>query len=152
MGFEVQFANTNSYKRQIAAAFRKGKTQAYENGFDGEMLVPKPSDLGFKVDGKNISELVKMDHNLLHSSSFKGQSLQHILSEKESKKRKSAPKIKTKSRQQPPMEVDLHIEKLVKSKKGLDNYDILSIQLDVAKRKVEYCIEKKISKIIHEGL
>lgn len=46
------------------------------------------------------------------------------------------------------MEVDLHIEKLVKSKKGLDNYDILSIQLDVAKRKVEYCIQKKISKII----
>ena len=31
----------------------------------------------------DASELVKMDHNLLHSSSFKGQSLQHILSEKE---------------------------------------------------------------------
>ena len=46
------------------------------------------------------------------------------------------------------MEVDLHIEKLVKSRKGMDNYDILSVQIDTAKRKVEYCIQKKISKII----
>ncbi|WP_442266956.1 Smr/MutS family protein [Tenacibaculum sp. ZS6-P6] len=46
------------------------------------------------------------------------------------------------------MEVDLHIEKLVKSRKGMDNYDILSVQIDTAKRKIEYCIQKKISKII----
>ena len=46
------------------------------------------------------------------------------------------------------MEVDLHIEKLVKSKRGMDNFDILSIQMETAKRKVEYCIQKRISKII----
>lgn len=46
------------------------------------------------------------------------------------------------------MEVDLHINKLVKSTKGLDNYDMLSLQLDTAKQKVEYCIRKKISKIV----
>ncbi|AUC14495.1 DNA mismatch repair protein MutS [Tenacibaculum sp. SZ-18] len=46
------------------------------------------------------------------------------------------------------MEVDLHIEKLVRSSRGMDKYDILSIQMDTAKRKVEYCIQKKISKII----
>ncbi len=46
------------------------------------------------------------------------------------------------------MEVDLHIEKLVKSTRGLDKYDMLALQIDVAKRKVEYCVEKKISKII----
>lgn len=46
------------------------------------------------------------------------------------------------------MEVDLHIDKLIKSKRGMDNYDILSLQIDTAKRKIEYCIHKRISKII----
>lgn len=46
------------------------------------------------------------------------------------------------------MEVDLHAEKLMKSTRGLDNYDILSLQIETAKRKIEYCIQKKISKII----
>lgn len=46
------------------------------------------------------------------------------------------------------MEVDLHIEKLVKSTRGMDNYDILSVQLDTARHKIEYCIRKRISKIV----
>lgn len=46
------------------------------------------------------------------------------------------------------MEVDLHIEKLIKSSRGMDNYDILNLQLETARRKVEYCIQKKISKIV----
>ncbi|TXD47298.1 Smr/MutS family protein [Polaribacter sp. IC073] len=46
------------------------------------------------------------------------------------------------------MEVDLHISKLTKSVKGLDNYDMLNLQLDTAKRKVEFAIQKRISKIV----
>ncbi|PQJ23057.1 Smr/MutS family protein [Tenacibaculum sp. SG-28] len=45
-------------------------------------------------------------------------------------------------------EVDLHIEKLLKTSKGLDNYDILNYQIATAKRKLEYCIHKRISKIV----
>ena len=96
----------------------------------------------------DASELVKIDHNLLHSSSFKGQSLQHILSEKESKKRKSAPKIKTKSRQQPHMEVDLHIHQLVKSTKGMQNHEMLNLQLDTAKKRLDFAISKRIQRVV----
>lgn len=46
------------------------------------------------------------------------------------------------------MEVDLHIEKLIKSTKGLDNYDMLTLQIDMARRKLEYGIQKKIGKIV----
>ncbi|SEC90418.1 hypothetical protein SAMN04489761_3921 [Tenacibaculum sp. MAR_2009_124] len=46
------------------------------------------------------------------------------------------------------MEVDLHIEKLLKSTKGMDTYDILSYQIDIARNKIEYCIQKRISKIV----
>lgn len=47
-----------------------------------------------------------------------------------------------------PMEVDLHITKLVKSTKGMDNYDILSMQVDTAKYKLEFAIRNRIPKII----
>lgn len=46
------------------------------------------------------------------------------------------------------MEVDLHVNRLVKSTRGMDNYDILSLQLETAKHKVEYCISKSISKLV----
>ena len=44
------------------------------------------------------------------------------------------------------MEVDLHINKLIKSVKGLDNYDMLNLQLDTAKRKVEFNQGKEATK------
>lgn len=46
------------------------------------------------------------------------------------------------------LEVDLHINKLTKSTKNMDNYDMLNLQLDTAKNKIEYAISKKISKIV----
>jgi len=49
---------------------------------------------------------------------------------------------------QPPMEVDLHIHHLVDSMQGLDKYDILNIQVEAAKFKLEYAIKNRISKII----
>ena len=46
------------------------------------------------------------------------------------------------------LEVDLHINQLIKSTKGMDNFDMLTLQLNTAKRKIEYAISKRISKII----
>ena len=94
------------------------------------------------------SELVKMDNHLLKTSAFKDQSIQKILSEKTSKGIKKNPKIKTKSKQLPPMEVDLHIHQLVKSTKNMSNYEMLTLQLDTAKRQLEFAIEKRIQKVI----
>lgn len=45
-------------------------------------------------------------------------------------------------------EFDLHIEKLVKNKNGLTNFDILTIQLETAKRHVEFAIKNRIPKIV----
>jgi hypothetical protein len=45
-------------------------------------------------------------------------------------------------------EFDLHIEKLVKNRNGLSNFDILTIQLDTAKRHVEFAIKNRIPKIV----
>lgn len=46
------------------------------------------------------------------------------------------------------MEVDLHIEKLVKSKSGMSNADILNKQLDTVNHKVNFAIKNRIPKIV----
>ncbi|MDB4297708.1 Smr/MutS family protein [Flavobacteriaceae bacterium] len=46
------------------------------------------------------------------------------------------------------MEIDLHIERLVKSRSGMSNGDVLNKQLDTANHKVEFAIKNRIPKIV----
>ena len=46
------------------------------------------------------------------------------------------------------LEVDLHINQLTKSTCGMDNSDMLTLQLNTARIKVEYAIQKRISKLV----
>ena len=68
LGFGITTDDNYNYKRQIAVAFRKGKTFGFENGYDGEMFDKKPSDLSLKVDGKDnpyvISTIPEFDEDL----------------------------------------------------------------------------------------
>jgi len=105
------------------------------------------TNAGFEMNFE-ASELVKMDNHLLKTLAFKDQSIQQILSEKASKGIKKGPKIKAKSKQPPPMEVDLHIHRLVKLTKNMSNHEMLTLQLDTAKRQLEFAIEKRIQKVI----
>ena len=94
----------------------------------------------------DIKELVRIDveqHELTKFSDINNQFLKEKIQEKSKKKSHF---IKTKN--EVIMEVDLHIEKLTKSKRGMDNFDILTLQLQTAERKLNYCIQKKISKIV----
>ena len=64
------------------------------------------------------------------------------------KKKPKSIQPKKKEKQQPPMEVDLHIDKIVKNAKGLSNFDMLNIQVDTAKRQLDFAISKRISRIV----
>lgn len=59
-------------------------------------------------------------------------------------------KFKTdgKLEKRPPMEVDLHIQKLTESWRRLDNFDILNIQIDTAKNKLEFAIRNRIPAVV----
>jgi dsDNA-specific endonuclease/ATPase MutS2 len=46
------------------------------------------------------------------------------------------------------LEVDLHIHHLVDSENGLTNFEMLNIQLNTAKKKLEFAINKKIQRIV----
>lgn len=72
----------------------------------------------------------------------------HLSIKTEYKKKKKLTKMKSKKEGIPPMEVDLHIDKLIKSKRGMDNFDILSLQMDTAKYKLEFAIKKRIPRIV----
>lgn len=71
-----------------------------------------------------------------------------VISEKEQPKRKQQPKKKTKERFAPAMEVDLHIHQLVKSTRGMSNHDMLTLQLDTARHKLEFAIANRIQRIV----
>ena len=71
-----------------------------------------------------------------------------IISEKETSKKKHTQKVKPKERNAPKMEVDLHINQLIANPKPLSNHEMLTLQLDVAKQKLEYAIRNKIQKVV----
>lgn len=71
-----------------------------------------------------------------------------MVKEKETKKRAKGPTVKPKKRNEPKMEVDLHIHQLTTSVRGMSNFDMLNLQLETAKRQLEFAISKKIQKIV----
>ena len=92
------------------------------------------------------SELVRIDKDQRELSKFSDIN-NPLLQEKAilNSKKESAFK---KTKNEVILEVDLHINQLTNSTRGLDNYDMLNLQLDTAKRKIEFAIQKRISKIV----
>ncbi|WP_034058197.1 Smr/MutS family protein [Lacinutrix jangbogonensis] len=103
-------------------------------------------------DGFELSfrahEIVKKQGDSLRKGAFRSKSINQVLSEKESNKKRTLPRVKPKERFQPTMEVDLHIHHLVKSERHLGSHDKKLIQLETAKHKLEFAMQKKIQKIV----
>ncbi len=92
-------------------------------------------------------EVVKIESGEMIIPSF--EEVNKNLQEKEVFKKKSKKaNIRPKERSLPPMEVDLHIHKLVKSTKGMTNHDMVTLQLDTARRQLDFAISKRIPKIV----
>ena len=92
------------------------------------------------------NELVKIsESNTIRVTNFE---VAQIKAEKENTKRKNKLIVKPKERNAPKMEVDLHINQLVKSPKGMSNHEILNLQMETAKRKLEFAMRKRIQKVV----
>lgn len=98
---------------------------------------------GFVLSYK-FSELVKIENAELDFSFNSSK----ILNEKETKKPNYINTEKKSKKELPIPEFDLHIEKLVKNHKIMNNFDILTIQLETAKRHIDFAIKNRIPKII----
>ena len=112
----------------------------------GNSITVESSD-GFEFEFE-AHELILSKEQSMSSGFFSEQSLEDVIKEKEIFKKRNIPKIKPKERTQPAMEVDLHIHQLTNSFKNLSNYDMLTIQLDAAKRQLEFAMRKRIQKVV----
>lgn len=113
-----------------------------------ENIVSIETKDGFVLDF-SPNELLKINpKHSLKSELFSGHSMNSVISEKEQPIRKNSPKIKPKDRNQPTMEVDLHIHQLTTNDKRMSNHEMLNLQLDTAKRQLEFAIRNRIQKIV----
>jgi len=92
-------------------------------------------------------ELVKIEDSLAIEdvSDF---DVEQVIKQKTPDKPRRSERIKPKERSAPPMEVDLHIHQLVKSSRHMSNHEMLNLQLDHARHKLEFAIQKRIPKIV----
>ncbi|MEH6778785.1 Smr/MutS family protein [Maribacter arcticus] len=101
------------------------------------------SDDGFSLDFM-AKELVYISNEIHVSNS----EIAEIKKEKELPKRKKATVLRVKERTAHKMEVDLHINQLVKNPKQIGKFEMLNLQLDTAKRQLDFAISKRIQKIV----
>lgn len=103
---------------------------------------------GFLLDFES-HELIKRNPEVsLKKDAFSHANSTSAIQEKEQSVKRKQVKTKAKERFEPTMEVDLHINQLVKSSKGMSNFDMLSLQLETAKRQLEFAMSKRIQKIV----
>ncbi|MGB3143308.1 MAG: Smr/MutS family protein [Maribacter sp.] len=109
---------------------------------DGDTITILTTD-GFPLTF-TANELVKIA-NEIRVNNYE---IAQVKKEKEQPKRRKTNTVKPKERAAPKMEVDLHINHLTKNPKGMGNYEILNLQLETAKRQLDFAINKRIQKVV----
>jgi dsDNA-specific endonuclease/ATPase MutS2 len=141
---------------------KKNMTQKFEIGDKVAVLDDDISGVVIKVNNDQISvettdkfvmtffvnELVKINNSNDLRGFFSTQSLGSVLKDKEEPKKRSFVKEKRSRKDEFVLEVDLHIEKLVPSKRGMSNYDILTLQMETAKRQLDFAIKNRMPKVV----
>jgi dsDNA-specific endonuclease/ATPase MutS2 len=134
--------------------FNKGdKVSVLDDAVDGIVLSVKDKVVTIETtDGFvmnfTASELIKIGESTNLMENIKGININEIKKEKEIPKPRSFVKEKKEKHELPVPEFDLHIEKLVPNKRGMSNYDILTLQSETAKRHIEFAIRNRIPKIV----
>ncbi|SNR59973.1 hypothetical protein SAMN06265371_106166 [Lutibacter agarilyticus] len=133
------------------------KVAVIDDAISGKVIAVHPTKIVIETtDGFPFEfmpkELVVIKQSQSELSKYSDISNESLLLQKEdfTSKKKKTTKFKTdlKPEKQPPMEVDLHIHNLTASVKGLDNYDMLTIQMEHAKHKLEFAIRNRIPRVV----
>ncbi len=111
----------------------------------GENIIGVETEDGFLMNFKAFELVVTSGETTISVTNYE---VAQVKKEKEAAKKPKYQTVKPKERNIPKMEVDLHIHQLVKFSKGLSNYEILNMQLETAKRQLEFAIRKRIQKVV----
>jgi len=134
--------------------FNKGdKVSVLDEDMNGIVLSVKDKEVTIETeDGFTMKfqakELLKMNDDSNLMDAVKRANISEVAKEKEIPKLRSFVKERKDKHEVSAPEFDLHIEKLVPNKRGLSNYDILTIQSETAKRHIEFAIRNRIPKIV----
>ena len=110
-------------------------------GFEKNKTIKVETSDGFELVF-NENEVILVESNAVELN-FNA-NLKQILAEKEGGKKKQSNLIKLSKKEVPVYEVDLHLEKIITGRnQNLSNYDKLNIQLEEAKRCLDFAISKR---------
>lgn len=129
------------------------KVAVLDEAVEGVVVVIKNNEISIDTTDNLVmtyfvNELVKINISSKLDNLFSSKSLSEVLKEKMPPKKHHIIKEKKSKKDEFVLEVDLHIEKLVSSSKGLSNFDMLNLQLEEVKRKIDFCIKSRISKMV----
>jgi dsDNA-specific endonuclease/ATPase MutS2 len=141
-------------KKKMAQKFEIGdKVAVLDDDISGVVIKVQNNEISVETTNKFVmtffvNELVKINNSNELSGFFSIQSLGSVLKDKEEPKKRSFVKEKKSRKDEFVLEVDLHIEKLVPSKRGMSNYDILTLQMETAKRQLDFAIKNRMPKVV----
>ena len=129
------------------------KVSVLDEAIDGIVLEVKNKEITIETtEGFTmtyfVNELIKINDSNILTHNNGSHNLHKIKLEKEIPKPRSFVKEKKSKHENPVPEFDLHIEKLVKNYKGMNNYEILTLQSETAKRHLDFAIRNRIPKIV----
>lgn len=134
--------------------FNKGdKVSVLDEAINGVVISVKNKEVTIETEDGFVmtffvNELVKINNSNDLINSIKSINIKEIVKEKEISKPKKYIKERKDKHEISVPEFDLHIEKLVPNKRGMSNYDILTLQSETAKRHIEFAIKNRIPKIV----
>ncbi len=134
--------------------FSKGdKVTVLDDAIDGIVISVKNLEVTLETEDGFLmtfmaGELLKIGDSANLLDSIKRINVDEIKKEKTIPKPRSFIKERKDKKEVPVPEFDLHIEKLVPNKRGMSNFEILSLQADTAKRHIEFAIKNRIPKIV----
>ena len=134
--------------------FNKGdKVSVLDEAVNGVVISTKGSEVTIETEEGFmmtffVNELLKINDSSNLMDSIRRIDVGDITREKEMPKPRSFVKERKDKQEISVPEFDLHIEKLVPNKRGMSNYDILTLQSETAKRHIEFAIRNRIPKIV----
>lgn len=123
----------------------KGKVVAVH---PNKIVIEDADGFPYEYAPKELVIITENQKELSKFSDIDNEYLSEKINESSSKKHEPLFKTNVRPDKLPPMEVDLHINQLIASSKGMDNYDMLTLQLETAKHKLEFAIKNRIPKIV----
>ena len=129
------------------------KVSVLDEAVNGIVLVVKGEEITIETEDGFVmtffvNELLKINDSSNLMDSIRSINIDEIKKEKEIPKPRSFVKERKDKHEVSVPEFDLHIEKLVPNKRGMSNYDILTLQSETAKRHIEFAIKNRIPKIV----